>query len=389
MSDLNLELQEELASLCPLLQTKLANRGFDPEHLLRLSIPLRKSFCAGRSGMRDRMQRNCIQGQLRVPQEGDIHIAHLFSGREKRSFQDVGLTAIARGELALCVMAGGMATRMSGVVKALLPVFNNETFLSLRLRENQKWSGDMGLPVPLWIMTSETTDQPVRGALKAIRAPAHVDVFVQDLSLRLTSEGILFRDRHGMPSIYPTGHGDLVDALRRSSLLSGFLARGGKYVWIVNLDNLGALIDPMILGFFMARGTDALVEVVEKRAGDHGGIPLYVDDRLRIVEECRLPCHFPVDEVSVFNTNTFLVRAEALQKTDFLWDWLEIEKQVDGRPVIQFERLLQELTTVLPTTYLHVPRTGIESRFLPIKDQTSLDRQRAEIEVVIGSRGIL
>ena len=90
-------------------------------------------------------------------------------------------------------------------------------------------------------MTSDATEGPTRAALaRSGRARRTCATFTQDLGLRLTREGALFLGDDGQPSTYAPGHGDLPDALRRSGLLSAFVAGGGKYVWIANLDNLGA-----------------------------------------------------------------------------------------------------------------------------------------------------
>jgi len=175
----------------------------------------------------------------------------------------LGAEALRRGEVALCVLAGGMATRMGGVVKALVEAFDGETFLELRLAENAAVSKRAGKPVPLWLMTSDATEGPIKAALKEANAPAHVATFVQDLALRLTPDGALFKDDHGAPSTYAPGHGDLPDAIRRSGLLDRFIASGGKTVWIANLDNLGATIDESVLGFFLDTGKDVMVEVCE------------------------------------------------------------------------------------------------------------------------------
>ena len=57
-------------------------------------------------------------------------------------------------------------------------------------------------------------DRDYRAALAKAGAPPHVQTFLQDVSLRLTSEGRLFRDAKGEESVYSTGHGDTIDALR-------------------------------------------------------------------------------------------------------------------------------------------------------------------------------
>jgi UTP--glucose-1-phosphate uridylyltransferase len=114
-----------------------------------------------------------------------------------------------------------------------------------------------------------------------------------------------------------------------------------------------------------------------------------VDGTLQIVEEFRLPDDFDSAAVNVFNTNTFLVSAEALLHQPFDWTYFEVEKTVDGRPAIQFERLLQEITTQLPSSYLEVPRDGKDSRFLPVKDLDDLTRSRAAIEEVARAHSML
>jgi UTP--glucose-1-phosphate uridylyltransferase len=225
-----------------------------------------------------------------------------------------------------------------------------------------------------------------------------VATFTQDLGLRLTREGAVFFDEQGHASTYAPGHGDLPDALRRSGLHSTFVAGGGKHVWIANLDNLGATIDAALLGHFIETGADVMVEAAPKVAGDKGGIPVWADAedaagqvtrRLQVLEEFRLPKGFDAAAVRVFNTNTFLVRAEALLRTKVRWSWFEVEKKVGERTAVQFERLLQELTSAMPAAFVRVPREGAVARFLPVKDHDELARRRDDIRAVAAARGML
>jgi len=234
--------------------------------------------------------------------------------------------------------------------------------------------------------------------MRSRRAAPPPTTFTQDLGLRLTREGSLFLDEEGHPSTYAPGHGDLPDALRRSGLLSTFAAAGGKHVWIANLDNLGATIDAALLGHFIETGADVMVEVAPKVAGDKGGIPVWADAgdsgghvtrRLQVLEEFRLPRGFDAAAVRVFNTNTFLVRAEALLRGEVRWSWFEVEKKVGERTAVQFERLLQELTSAMPAAYARVPRDGAVARFLPVKDHDELAKRRDDIRAVAAARGML
>lgn len=390
------ELRNELMGLPAPLRARLDGAGFDANLFVSLAAPLfaraRGEPSAGREAA------NRVRGKVDPPRSGDVADAPVPGTPEHERLTGVGRQALRRSEVAFCVLAGGMATRMGGVVKGLVEVFDGKTFLDLRLVENQHWSRLAGAPVPLWLMTSEATDAPIREALAQRNAPRHVATFTQNLGLRLTRDGHLFRDENGEPSTYSPGHGDLPDALRRSGLLASFVARGGRFVWIANLDNLGATIDEALLGHCTERRKPVLVETAPKIAGDRGGIPVWADAendrgstvrRLQILEEFRLPVGFDAAAVRVFNTNTFLVDAKVLLEAPIRYHWFEVEKKVGDRVAVQFERLLQELTTALDSTYVRVSREGVTSRFLPVKDFAELELRRPDIEAVARARGMV
>ena len=52
----------------------------------------------------------------------------------------------------------------------------------------------------------------------------------------------------------PPGHGDLYPALVGSGWLDRLLAEGVKYAFVSNSDNLGAILDPVILRHFAESG---------------------------------------------------------------------------------------------------------------------------------------
>jgi UTP--glucose-1-phosphate uridylyltransferase len=376
-------LAEDLDALPATLRAKLDAAGFDRALLLELGASLTGDVATRRD------TRNRVTGSARAPAASEIADAPKQGTPEHERVAKRGREAMARGELAFVVMAGGMATRMGGVVKALVEATHGKTFLELRLLENQLLERVAGRPVPLWLMTSDATDAPIREALARHKAPPHVKTFLQGLSLRLTAEGHLYKDAAGEPSSHATGHGDLVDAVRRSGFLDSFRKEGGKVVWITNLDNLGATVDAALLGKFLESNAKVMVEVCDKVAGDKGGIPVHAEGRLQVLEEFRLPRDFDAATVRVFNTNTFLVDADALATTPIDWNWFEVEKKVEGKPIIQFERLLQELTRALPAAYVRIPREGAEARFLPVKDPEELVKRGPEIAAALASRGIL
>ena len=365
---LTAELRAELARLDPQLLAELGEHGFDPEQLIEWSAMLDRGS-----------DQNRVTGEVTAPDPGDVLPLPEHESDDERRLAARGMQALARGELALVVLAGGMATRMGGVVKALVEAADGRTFLDIRLAEREYWSRAADASLPLWMLTSHATDGPIRAALGDRLDGVDVDVFRQYVSLRLTPEKTLFRDADGRPSPHATGHGDLVDALREHGRLQRFIEAGGRYVWIANLDNLGAGVDPAVLGWHLEQGAPVTVEVVEKVGTDRGGIPVRWDGRPVILEEFRLPHEFDGAAVRVFNTNTFIVNAVALAELQFEWTYFLVSKQVDGRSAVQFERLIGELTSALDSRFLQVPRSGDRSRFLPVKDTEELERRREQI----------
>jgi UTP--glucose-1-phosphate uridylyltransferase len=376
------KLDDQIAALPSALVKRLEARGFDAQRL--------RAWAASVGTGRD--ERNRLKGSVEPPLANDIAELPPAGSPQRASAEARGREALARGDVAVCVLSGGMATRMGGVVKALVEALPGRTFLDLRLAENRVLSGIAKRPVPLWLMTSEATDAALRKALGAKLDDEHIAAFEQFVSLRLTPEGTLFYGEDHLPSVYATGHGDLPDALRRAPFFQKFLAEntsGKKVVAIANIDNLGATVDPLILGKHLESGAALTVEVVDKVGSDKGGGPVRHDGTPIIVEEFRLPNGFDPKSVPVFNTNTFLIDAEALAKLSIDWTYVEVEKTIEQAKAIQFERLLGEITTAIPAQILRVPRDGIASRFLPVKDMAELEKRRPEIEAIARARGLV
>lgn len=295
-----------------------------------------------------------------------------------------GRAAIARGELATVVLAGGMATRFGSVVKALasmeLPDGPDWCFLDAKLADLARWEG----AVPAALMTSFATHDEI-GAWLDARGRGDITRAPQFVSLRLAADGSLFRDAEGAPSPYATGHGDLPEALHAAGLVSAWRARGVRTVLVSNVDNIGATVDPVLYAMHRRGASRISVELVEKIAGDKGGLPVAVDGRLVLAEAFRLPPGFPQESFPLFNTNTLWIDLDALTP-DAPWTWCVARKKVDGGEAVQFERLVGELTWWHPTRWMHVPRSGPESRFLPVKDLDELARSAAPIAAVIDAR---
>lgn len=303
---------------------------------------------------------------------------------ERRRLREAGREMVRAGEIGVVILAGGMATRFGGGVKAVLPALDGRSFLQLKLDDLAALGASVGADIPTFLMSSFATHDALHAHLAALGRSAGIEVFSQGMSLRLTPEGSLFRSEDGSLSPYATGHGDLPSALRESGALRRFREAGGTTLLMANVDNLGATLDPALLALHRELGGEITVEVVRKEAGDAGGAPARVGGVAQVVEGFRFPPDFDQDRIPVFNTNTFWLDAAAIDR-DFDLPFHRVQKRVGGRPVIQFERMVGELTARLPTRFVEVPREGEDGRFLPAKEPAELQRRQADIARVARS----
>jgi UTP--glucose-1-phosphate uridylyltransferase len=69
----------------------------------------------------------------------------------------------------------------------------------------------------------------------------------------------------------PPGHGDIYTALRGSGLLDRLLGAGFTRAFVSNSDNLGAVPDPRVAGWFVSSGAPFAIEAVRRTPSDKKG----------------------------------------------------------------------------------------------------------------------
>ncbi|MHC5069022.1 MAG: UTP--glucose-1-phosphate uridylyltransferase [Planctomycetota bacterium] len=333
---------------------------------------------------------NRVKGDLLAPEVGSILDLPRRDTPERQELTQLGKDCIAGGELGVVILNGGMATRFGGEIKGTVKVLGSRSFLGLKLDDICLAQERAGKRIPVYLMNSFATAEGTKEHLEANNYfdldPDRVVLFNQYASARMLKDGDLMLDDDGNISPYGTGHGDFPSAFRHSGCLERFLAGGGRYLLVSNVDNLGARVSPLILGHHIQHRTDITVEVAPKWPGDAGGSPYLVDGRLQLVEQHRYPKKFDPDIVDVFNTNTFWFTAESLDR-DFDLGWYYVRKNIDDKKAVQMERLVGELTKFLSTTFLKVKRTGEQNRFLPVKTPEDLEAAREEIGGLYASEG--
>ncbi|HTO71582.1 MAG TPA: UTP--glucose-1-phosphate uridylyltransferase [Myxococcota bacterium] len=319
---------------------------------------------------------NLAPGPVEPAGREHVEVLEALPAAERAELERRGAEAIGRGRVAVAVLNGGMATRFGGDVKGIVPAVGGRTFLEIKLAQARRLG-----PVPFLVMNSFATHARSLEFLASRGLAREVSSFLQGISLRLTQEGDALQDEEGHVSLYAPGHGDFPDALVRSGLAAELAKRGVDTVVLSNIDNLGAELDPLLVGLHLARGRAVTAEVAEKAPGDVGGAPVFVGGALELLEGFRFPPRFDWSRVPYLATNTFALSRELLERRHAL-SWFYVEKSLDGRTAVQMERLVNELTRFAPTTYVAVPRGGPRGRFFPIKTREDLERLRADPALV-------
>jgi len=306
-------------------------------------------------------------------------------GSRMEEYRAMGQRAIAAGEVAVVILNGGMATRFGGVPKGVVPVLNNRSFLDYKLSQVRVAGEGRTTAV---LMNSFATAAVTKQHVDNLTLDLDIRSFNQFVSLRMTPGGDVFRTADGKPSLYAPGHGDFPFALAASGILDDLMKQGVRYVTLSNVDNLGAGLDPVIIGMHVKSGRPMSVELVAANPGDVGGFPALVDGKIVIMEAFRLPADFDTGTISVFNTNTFIFDAAALKAAPDL-TWFSVKKKVGDAQAVQWERLVGQMTEFVDVTWLVVSRSGETSRFIPIKTVEDITLHREALSCRLSALGVL
>ena len=324
-----------------------------------------------------------------------------------------GEQALRAGKVASLVLNGGMATRFGGGAKGVVSVVEGEpraSFLAVKLGQVRTAAQALGARIPVVLMHSFATEGPSAAHLAEIDwsgvNEGDRDSFSQSIMPRVLPDGTPLAELPGADALDDTdlysapGHGDTLGRLRESGVRSRLLARGVEHVLVSNVDNLGASLDPVVVGAHLQAvdgGASMSVEVVRREAGDAGGCVAVLDDgTAAIVEAFRLPEGVDLAHYPHFNTNTLWLRADAFDR-EIPLTWFAVRKRIDwpdasvtgedGKlEVVQLERLIGQATEAVPSAYLEVDR---RARFCPIKVREDLSKEAEMLRAFAREAGVV
>lgn len=433
------------------LTALLDENGFDRAQHEQIRTDLRD----GRIGL----AQNRLRADTRIEdvEPGDVTLAEAIS----QDASALGARALRSGQVAVITLAAGAGSRWTqgaGVVKALHPFCKfagrHRTFIETHLAKSRRVSREFGIPVPHVFTTSYLTHGPTAAFLERMRnygyegpvllsrglavglrmvpterdlrflweetAQQQLDEQQQKVRdslraaliqwARTAGETSDYTDNVPLQCLHPVGHWFEVPNLLRNGTLASLLTRQPelRYLFLHNIDTLGADLDPRMLGHHVQSGAGLTFELITRRLEDRGGGLARVNGQVRLVEGLALPREEDEFKLSYYNSNSCwidleqLLAAFELTRDDILRGpsdpaaaeritaairrlagrmptyitLKDVKKrwghgQEDIFPVAQFEKLWVDMTTLpqLRSRYLVVPRL----RGQQLKDQAQLD----------------
>ncbi len=303
------------------------------------------------------------------------------------------------GAVAVVKLNGGLGTSMGlPHAKSLLTVRGGLTFLDLIARQVLFLRRRYGVAVPLLFMNSFRTHEETLHRLTAypeLALPGLPLGFVQNRVPKILEDGLHPAEHPADPGLAwcPPGHGDLYTCLAATGLLDELVERGIRWIFVSNADNLGAAVDPALLGYVAEEGFGFLMEAAERTPADRKGGHLcrLADGRLALREAAQVPPGEEDDFQDIaryryFNTNNVWISLPAL--ADVLRRHGEVlplativnRKTLDPRDpssprVIQLETAVGAAISLFPkSAAVGVPR----SRFSPVKTTADLLAVRSD-----------
>jgi len=317
--------------------------------------------------------------KIRPPPE-NLVVPH----RELRAASDARITELSK-KLCVLKLNGGLGTTMGCTgPKSVIEVHSNLSFLDLTVSQIDDLNNKYNTDVPLVLMNSFNTHEDT---LKVISKYSHIKAriltFNQSRYPRILKETLLPMPNDPVgdkEQWYPPGHGDVYRSLVNSGLLEKLLAEGREYVFVSNIDNLGATVDFNILNFMAENNVEFAMEVTDKTRSDvKGGTLIEYEGKAKLFEIAQCPPS-KIDEFKsikkfkIFNTNNLWINLRAIERvvknnTLAALDVIVNPKKVMNKDVIQLE-----IAAGAAIEYFHNAK-GINvdrSRFLPVKQTGDL-----------------
>jgi len=322
---------------------------------------IRQDLFKGRIGL----SRNRLPAETIIEDVSSDDIIILDNIRDEGA---VGSSAIAKGKVAVMVLAAGVGSRWTkgaGVIKAINPFVEingkHRSFLEIHLSKTQHTINKHNGHIPFIIATSYLTHHPIEKALIASSNYGYQGIvylspgksigqrFIpmeRDLrflweempqeqldenkqkvrdSVRAAlinwskgmGESNDYLDNTSSQRLSPLGHWYEIPNMLRNGALVKLLKENQhlEHIMLHNVDTLGADVRPEAVNYHITSGNTLTFEVVPRRIDDHGGGLARINGKVRMLEGLAQPHEEDELGLSYYSTLTTWINIDKLLNT--------------------------------------------------------------------------
>jgi UTP--glucose-1-phosphate uridylyltransferase len=291
---------------------------------------------------------------------------------------------------------GGLGTSMgmSGA-KSQLEVKDGLNFIDICIKQIEVLRKISGVPIPLVFMNSFNTQYETEENLKRLnfKNESIPTFFIENKVPKIFKNQ---RDEYE-PASYPQnpslewappGHADIYPAMFENGLLESLIKNGYEYIFVSNVDNLGATIDFEIIQKIKELKSSFVMEVAQRTENDKKGghVALDISSNRYILRESAQVSKTDLEDFQnfkkycFFNTNSIWINVKELMRILVSHDGnlnlpvIVNKKNVnptdtDSTEIIQLESAMGSAISLFEDSkILLVP----SERFIPVKNTSNL-----------------
>ena len=226
-----------------------------------------------------------------TPLDAEVSIKEIEENADK--FRAKGVEAIKEGKVAALLLAGGMGTRLgSDKPKGMYNIGETKDvfIFEMLIRNLMDVVDEVGVWVPLYIMTSEKNDKDTREFFEEKNYfgynKDYVKFFKQEMAPACDFDGKIYLERKDRISTSPNGNGGWFISFNKAGLLDEAKAKGIEYINFFAVDNVcQRMVDPLFVGAMLDGGYVSASKVVSKAAPEEKvGVLCLEDGKPSIVE---------------------------------------------------------------------------------------------------------
>lgn len=240
-----------------------------------------------------------------LPPREAIAPVPVVPARAPADVRALGEAALARGEVAVLLVAGGQGTRLGfdrpKGAYAVGPVSGASLF-QIHAEKVLATARRYGRPVPFLVMTSQATHADTVAYFEEhahFGLPRDDVYFFQQGTMPAVdlATGKLLLEAPGRLFLSPNGHGGTLTAVASTGVLEAVAARGVKHVFYFQVDNpLVKICDPDFIGHHIGASAEASCKVVFKeRPEEKVGVFATVNGRCAIIEYSDMPAEMAAE----------------------------------------------------------------------------------------------